>query len=90
MATPYSVVMPLPPCTWIAVSTASAAASAEAYLAMLAGDPGLQVAALRRRAQAAFATISRASSTWIWAWANGWATPWCEPIGRPHTWRLAT
>ena len=39
VATPYSVVMPLPPWTWIAVSTARVAASEVAYFAMLAATP---------------------------------------------------
>ena len=44
-ARPYSAARPLPPCVWTARSTASHAASAAAYFAMLAASPARHVVA---------------------------------------------
>ena len=79
---PYSTDKPLPPWAWMAASTAATAASAAAYLAMLDASPAGWPWSY---SQAAFAVISAASSTSIFALASGWATAWWVPIGLPHT-----
>src|SRR5215468_8259081 len=83
---PYSLDRPLPPCAWMAASTAAIAASAAAYLAMLEDSPAGWPWSC---CQAARLIISAASSVSILALASGCETPWWLPIGSAQTLRSA-
>jgi len=74
---PYSVLMPLPPCVWIAASTAADAASAAAYFASFAGFPGREAVVVQPRRLRRHQRGPGQSRSWPWPGAC--EIPWVRP-----------
>ena len=81
----HSHVLPMPPCTWMAVSHTVRALRA-AYALATAAAARASAGSSASTAQAAYNIALRAPSLSVLASASRCCTAWNEPIGTPY-WR---